>query len=225
MHALEAPTQCTMYLNFSFLFNLLICFWNGFNFWFKGCFYFGFSFVFLLIRSEFFKTCDIEIWKKWHSAPNTFSCWPLLYLTLGHWNKGSSVSICLFTQYKPEKSMRCINNQFLFYVVCKLLRLFTTSRLFFIRHSDDQNVLWNCLYWSIWSDITIAQWLKYRACNPQIPSSNPPWAFVHTYWIKFSKITSSSQIAYFFTCLFCILFWHRAIFHNQNVFLLIWEII
>lgn len=102
--------------------------------------------------------------------------------------------------------MRCINNQFLFYVVCKLLRLFTTSRVFFIRHSDDQNVLWNCLYWSIWSDITIAQWLKYRACKPQIPSSNPPWAFVHTYWIKFSKITSSSQIAYFFTCLFCILF-------------------
>lgn len=189
-----------------------------FLFWVFICFFTDTKWFFL----------NLWLWnlkKKWHSAPNTLSWRPLLYLTLGHWNKGSSVSIYLFTQYKPEKSMRCINNQFLFYVVCKLLRLFTTSRLFFIIHSDDQNVLWNCLYWSIWSDITIAQWLKYRACKPQIPSSNPPWAFVYTYWIKFSKITSSSQIAYFFTCLFCILFWHRAIFHNQNVFLLIWEII
>lgn len=185
----------------------------------------GFHLFFYWYEMIFFKLVTLKFKKKWHSAPNTFSCWPLLYLTLGHWNKGPSVSICLFTQYRPEKSMRCINNQFLFYVVCKLLRLFTTSRLFFIRHSDDQNVLWNCLHWSIWSDITIAQWLKYRACNPQIPSSNPPWAFVYTYWIKFSKITSSSQIAYFFTCLFCILFWHHAIFHNQIVFLLIWEII
>lgn len=166
-----------------------------------------FVFVFICFFTDTKWFClNLWLWnlkKKWHSAPNTLSWRPLLYLTLGHWNKGSSVSLCLFIQYKPEKSMRCINNQFLFYVVCKLLRLFTTSRLFFIRHSDDQNVLWNCLYWSIWSDITIAQWLKYRACKPQIPSSNPPWAFVHTYWIKFSKITSSSQIAYFFTCLFC----------------------
>lgn len=152
-------------------------------------------------------------------ADDLYCTWPLAIETKDH------LFLCLFTQYRPEKSMRCINNQFLFYVVCKLLRLFTTSRLFFIIHSDDQNVLWNCLYWSIWSDITIAQWLKYRACKPQIPSSNPPWAFVHTYWIKFSKITSSSQIAYFFTCLFCILFLHHAIFHNQIVFLLIWEII
>lgn len=167
-----------------------------FLFWFFICFFTDTKWIFLNLWHWNLK-------KKWHSAPNTFSWWPLLYLTLGHWNKGSSVSLCLFIQYKPEKSMRCINNQFLFYVVCKLLRLFTTSRLFFIRHSDDQNVLWNCLYWSIWSAITIAQWLKYRACKPQIPSSNPPWAFVHTYWIKFSKITSSSQIAYFFTCLFC----------------------
>lgn len=187
----------------------------------RGVFILVFHLFFYWYETNFFKLVTLKFKKKWHSAPNTFSWWPLLYLTLGHWNKGSSVSICLFIQYKPEKSMRCINNQFLFYVVCKLLRLFTTSRLFFIRHSDDQNVLWNCLYWSIWSDITIAQWLKCRACTPQIPSSNLPW-FILTE-LNFRKSHLPPKLLIFSLVCFVNFFLHHAIFHNQIVFLLIWE--
>lgn len=40
-------------------------------------------------------------------------------------------------------------------------------------------VLLNCLYQSNWFYIIISQWLKYRAGEPQIMSSNPQEAFVH----------------------------------------------
>lgn len=40
-------------------------------------------------------------------------------------------------------------------------------------------VLLNCLYQSNWFYIIISQWLKYRAGEPQIMSSNPEEAFVH----------------------------------------------
>lgn len=56
----------------------------------------------------------------------------------------------------------------------------TTPRLLFFDtlYHKMANVLLICLCQSIKLNIVMAQWLKYRACELQIMSLNPPGAFV-----------------------------------------------
>lgn len=61
-----------------------------------------------------------------------------------------------------------------FKILSMLAVILCTCILFNDTTSQDRdlNILWNCLYRPIWLNILVAQWLKHRACEPHIPSSN-----------------------------------------------------
>lgn len=94
---------------------------------------------------------------------------------------------------------------------CMFLRLLFFDTLY----HKMANVLLICLCQSIRLNIVMAQWLKYRACELQIMSLNPPGAFVIFTESSFWKFEFFIQ-NWTFYCV-SILFINNAIYYNQII--------